>query len=158
MASNFLKKLFGDTSTKEIKKITPLVEKIESLEAEYKSLSDAELQQNRKVDEARYRGKGDVTVVNGALGETGAAGESSLPDGVYNLEADSWTLTAQSVVVDGIQYQPRLTIETWNGSAWTDAKQIWTESYTVGKTAVADGNIRLTWTWERRHGFMVIVK
>ena len=34
MASNFLKKLFGDTSTKEIKKITPLVEKIESLEAE----------------------------------------------------------------------------------------------------------------------------
>ena len=44
MASNFLKKLFGDTSTKEIKKITPLVEKIESLEAEYKSLSDAELQ------------------------------------------------------------------------------------------------------------------
>ena len=44
MASNFLKKLFGDTSTKEIKKITPLVEKIESLEAEYKALSDAELQ------------------------------------------------------------------------------------------------------------------
>ena len=121
-------------------------------------LSDAELQQNRKVDEARYRGKGDVTVVNGAIGETGVSGESSLPDGVYNLEADSWTLTAQSVVVDGIQYQPRLTIETWNGSAWTDAKQIWTESYTVGKTAVAGGNIRLTWTWERRHGFMVIVK
>ena len=44
MASNFLKKLFGDTSTKENKKITPLVEKIESLEAEYKALSDAELQ------------------------------------------------------------------------------------------------------------------
>ena len=44
MASNFLKKLFGDTSTKEIKKIMPLVEKIESLEGEYKALSDAELQ------------------------------------------------------------------------------------------------------------------
>ena len=44
MASNFLKKLFGDTSSKEIKKIMPLVEKIESLEAEYKALSDEELQ------------------------------------------------------------------------------------------------------------------
>ena len=44
MASNFLKKLFGDTSSKEIKKIMPIVEKIESLESEYKALSDAELQ------------------------------------------------------------------------------------------------------------------
>ena len=44
MASNFLKKLFGDTSQKEIRKIMPLVEKIESLEAEYKALSDEELQ------------------------------------------------------------------------------------------------------------------
>ena len=44
MANNFLKKLFGDTSSKEIKKIMPIVEKIESLESEYKALSDAELQ------------------------------------------------------------------------------------------------------------------
>ena len=44
MASNFLKKLFGDTSQKEIRKIMPLVEKIESLEAEYKALSDEQLQ------------------------------------------------------------------------------------------------------------------
>jgi len=44
MASNFLKKLFGDTSQKEIKKIMPLVTKIESLEEEYKALSDSELQ------------------------------------------------------------------------------------------------------------------
>ena len=44
MASNFLKKLFGDTSSKEIKRIMPLVEKIESLEAEYKALSDEQLQ------------------------------------------------------------------------------------------------------------------
>ena len=44
MASNFLKKLFGDTSQKEIKRIMPLVTKIESLEEEYKALSDSELQ------------------------------------------------------------------------------------------------------------------
>ena len=121
-------------------------------------LSDAELQQNRKVDEARYRGAGDVTIVNGAIGETGVTGESSLPDGVYNLESDSWTFTAQSVAEDGTKYQPSLTIETWNGSVWTNAKRIWTESYTVGKTAVAGGNIRLTWTWERPNWFMIIVK
>jgi hypothetical protein len=121
-------------------------------------LSDAELQQNRKVDEARYRGAGDVTIVNGAISETGVTGESSLPDGVYNLESDSWTFTAQSVAVDGTKYQPSLTIETWNGSVWTNAKRIWTESYTVGKTAVAGGNVRLTWTWERPNGFMIIVK
>ncbi len=44
MASNFLKKLFGDTSQKEIKRIMPLVEKIESLEESYKALSDEQLQ------------------------------------------------------------------------------------------------------------------
>ena len=44
MASNFLRKLFGDTSQKEIKKIMPLVEKIEAMEAEYRALSDEELQ------------------------------------------------------------------------------------------------------------------
>ena len=44
MASNFLKKLFGDTSQKEIRKIMPLVEKIESLEEEYKALTDEQLQ------------------------------------------------------------------------------------------------------------------
>ncbi len=44
MASNFLKKLFGDTSSKEIRRIMPLVEKIESLEEEYKALSDEQLQ------------------------------------------------------------------------------------------------------------------
>ena len=44
MASGFLKKLFGDTSSREIKKIEPLVQKIEALEPEYAALSDAELQ------------------------------------------------------------------------------------------------------------------
>ena len=60
MASNFLKKLFGDTSTKEIKKITPLVEKIESLEAE-KSLKGAAftgavmiMSQNEPLDNLMY--------------------------------------------------------------------------------------------------------
>ena len=44
MASNLLKKLFGDTSAKEIKKITPLVDLIEALEGEYAALTDEQLQ------------------------------------------------------------------------------------------------------------------
>ena len=44
MASNLLKKLFGDTSAKEIKKITPLVDRIEALEGEYAALTDEQLQ------------------------------------------------------------------------------------------------------------------
>ena len=35
MATSLMKKLFGDTSSREIKRILPLVEKIEALEPEY---------------------------------------------------------------------------------------------------------------------------
>lgn len=40
---SFLKNLFGDSSTREIKKITPLVQKIEALEADMQQLTDEEL-------------------------------------------------------------------------------------------------------------------
>ena len=120
-------------------------------------LSDLEIKQNRRVDEARYRGKGDVTVVNGVVGDTGTNGESSLPDGVYNLEADSWTFTAQSVVVDGRRYQPRLSVEEKQNGEWTAVSAQWVDSYTVGKANLANP-VRLTWTWEKRVGMMLIVR
>ena len=41
---SFLKKLFGDSSAKELKKIEPIIQKIESLAEHYRSLSDSELQ------------------------------------------------------------------------------------------------------------------
>lgn len=41
---NILKKIFGTSSTKEVKRLMPIVNKIESLSEEYKALSDAELQ------------------------------------------------------------------------------------------------------------------
>ena len=40
----FLAKLFGTNTTKELKRIEPLVQKIEALEEEYKALTDAQLQ------------------------------------------------------------------------------------------------------------------
>ena len=36
-------KLFGNTSEREVKKLTPLVDKIEALEPQMKALSDEEL-------------------------------------------------------------------------------------------------------------------
>ncbi len=44
MALSFFKKLFGDYSSKEIKRITPIKDKILALESEYAALSDKELQ------------------------------------------------------------------------------------------------------------------
>ena len=49
----FLKKLFGDYSTKEIKRLQPKVQKVLSYEEEYKALSDEELK--AKTDEFKKR-------------------------------------------------------------------------------------------------------
>ena len=49
----FLKKLFGDYSSKEIKRIQPLVKKVLSYEEEYAALSDSELR--AKTDEFKKR-------------------------------------------------------------------------------------------------------
>ena len=39
-----LTKLFGDSTSRELKSIYPIVDKIEALEEEYKALTDAQLQ------------------------------------------------------------------------------------------------------------------
>ena len=49
----FLKKLFGDYSSKEIKRVQPLVKKVLSYDEEYAKLSDAELR--GKTDEFKKR-------------------------------------------------------------------------------------------------------
>lgn len=121
------------------------------------TLDNAQLQLNRKIDETRFRGNGDVTIVNGAIGETGTNGESSFPDGCYNFGyGESWTLTAESVVVDGRRYQPRLVLEEKVDGEWTQVSRIWTGSYTLDKANFANP-VRLTWTWEIRKGLVISV-
>ena len=44
MATSLMKKLFGDTSSREIRRLQPLVDRIEALEPEYAALTDAQLQ------------------------------------------------------------------------------------------------------------------
>lgn len=34
-------------------------------------------------------------------------------------------------------------------------KPVWTESYTIDKSALGDDRIRLTWTWEIRNGLII---
>ncbi len=51
--ASFLKKLFGDTSTKELKRIEPIVKQIEALADEYAALSDEQLQAKTPAFKAR---------------------------------------------------------------------------------------------------------
>ena len=59
MASSFLKRLFGDTSSKELKKIDPIIQQIEALEPEYRALSDEQLQAKTPEFKARLQ-KGET--------------------------------------------------------------------------------------------------
>lgn len=117
------------------------------------TLDAAQIQHNRKIDDLRFRGIGDVTVVNGAVGETGTVGASSVPDGVYNLESDSWTFTASNMKVDGKTYRPHLSVETWSGDAWVKSSKAWTGKYTLPRPLAA--RVRLTWTWGIPQGLII---
>ena len=55
MANAFLKKLFGDSSTRELKKIQPKVQAVEALEQEYAALSDQELKSKTREFKDRYQ-------------------------------------------------------------------------------------------------------
>ena len=123
-------------------------------------LDNAQLEKNKLIDDIRFRNGGVVEVVNGAVGETGDVGASSLPDGIYNIETGTWTITAGSVrVEDSGTYLPKLLVETYNATTgkWeaTTAKPQWAEAYTIDKVALGGNRIRLTWTWEKRKGLII---
>ena len=119
-----------------------------------------QIEYNNSVDHVRFCG--NVTVVNGAVGETGQTGASSVEDGTYDLASGTWEITASSVTVDGRTYSPRLLVETYNASTgeWTanTAKPLWSRSYVVDKEALGDSRIRLTWVWGVQKGMTIIVK
>ena len=125
------------------------------------TLDNAQLAQNRRVDEIRFHGNGDVTVVNGTIGDTGANGESSLTNGVYNIEAGTWTITAPEIKSGGHTYQPKLLVEQYNATSgeWeaTTAMPQWANTYTVDKSVLGDNRIRLTWAWQIRTGLIIAV-
>ena len=137
-----------------------LVGTVESVRVYNRILEDTELELNRAIDEVRFNG--NLTVVNGAIGETGENGKCSLPSGVYNLDNGTWTITAESVKVEGDDnYWPKLLVETYDATIgeWvaTTAKPQWAESYTIDKAALGDSRIRLTWTWGKRIGLIISI-
>ena len=137
-----------------------LVGTVKSVRVYNRILEDTELELNRAIDEVRFNG--NLTVVNGAIGETGKNGKCSLPSGVYNLDNGTWTITAESVKVEGdVNYWPKLLVETYDATIgeWvaTTAKPQWAESYTIDKAALGDSRIRLTWTWGKRIGLIISI-
>jgi len=115
-------------------------------------LTAAELVQNRKVDEIRFRGNfaDYANLIVTTNGEVTAS--TSIPAGEYEL-AGSVTITAANVVESGKHYYPKLRVETWNGSAWVAGAKQDGSTY----TATDSQRVRLTYTWVR-NGFIIIVK
>lgn len=120
------------------------------------ALEGWQLEHNSAVDHARFTP--NVTVVNGAVGETGVNGASAVPDGNYDLVSGTWTLTAGNAVVGGRGYHPKLTVERLVNGNWVVERQVNRNAYTVDKAVLGDDRVRLTWTWEIPRGFVLIVR
>ena len=122
-----------------------------------RALTGAELVQNRKVDDIRFRNAfadyANLIVVNGAVGDTETTGSSSLASGEYELKG-ALTVTADAVSVDGKMYRPRLAVEKLIDGEWCQISRNWVSSY----TATDDGRVRLKWTWERMMGTLFLVR
>ena len=116
-------------------------------------LTAAELVQNRKVDEIRFRGNfaDYANLIVTTNGEVTAS--TSIPAGEYELTG-SVTITAEPVVENGRHYYPRLRVETWNGSEWIAGAKQDGSTYTTTDSE----RVRLAYTWERNRGIMVIVR
>ena len=124
--------------------------KIQAVRVYKRALTDAELEQNRKADEARFKGNPpdcNVVVVNdGGVCEPEA--------GAYKVDGE-WTFTATTAPDDKGVLTPvkGYTLETWNGSAWVRTSGGTGDSYTYSESA---GKVRLTWNANPSAFFIVI--
>ena len=124
---------------------------IKSIRIYNRVLSDAELAQNRAIDDARFFGIGasdaNVVVASSVRGVSGDA-----PEGAYALSAGGHTFSAPaSVTVGDDTYScTGYTLETWDGAAWGAAE---THSGVLS-VALTDttAKVRLTWQWTHTAG------
>ena len=125
----------GDTDNRR------LTGKIHAVRIYKRSLSDAELEQNRKVDEARFFNNppdSNVIVVNDG-------GDCEPEAGAYKVDGE-WTFTATTApdnegVVKAVK---GYTLDTWNGSAWVRTSGGTGDSYTY-TVGASPAKVRLTW-------------
>ena len=110
-----------------------------------RALTEAELFQNRKVDEIRYRGNftdyRNIEICYNLPAGVDVA-PISVAAGEYEVDGE-WTFTAESIEINGITFAPRHSVETWDGSAWSEPVRTAGGSYTY----TAGAPVRLTWSW-----------
>lgn len=121
-------------------------------------LDKDEFLRNRRIDDIRFCGIGDIEIVNGEVCESGVKGQSSLPDGVYNIDEGEAVITAAVHENQGVRYCPRLFVETYVSGEWVLRERRWTDSCTISKESLGADRLRLTWTWGVRPGFYIIVR
>ena len=51
-----------------------------------------------------------------------------------------------------------MTVETLTDGKWVRTAKLWTDSYTVDKSALGGNRIKLTWTWAIPPGFIITIK
>ena len=117
------------------------------------TLAPWQLEYNNAIDHVRFNG--NVTVVNGAVGDTGETGACSVENGVYDVVSGTWTITAGPVKTGGKTYVPRLTVEEFVDGEWRQVSRELTGSYTVA--APVESRRRLAWTWEKRPGLLISI-
>lgn len=112
------------------------------------ALTAAEVAQNRKVDNWRYFGIPDVT--NVVVQSTVPYLYGDEPDGAYSVDGAHTFTAPATVTAKGIDYAcDGYTVETWDGSAWSNATSYESCSYAYNISA---GLVRLTWRWRPTHG------
>ena len=112
-------------------------------------LSDAELAQNRAIDEVRFFGAPLASGVVVASSVRGVAGNE--PEGEYALPAGGYTFTAPATVTVGDDTYTcgGYTLETWDGSAWGAPVPYASNSYSATDPSA---KVRLTWQWTHTAG------
>ena len=113
---------------------------IHALRVYKRALSDAELEHNRIVDEARFFGnlpESNVVVVD--------AGGEQAESGIYKVDG-TWTFTATTARGDNNEIKPvkGYTLDMWDGSAWIRAASGQGDSYTY-TVGTSSAKVRLTW-------------
>ena len=113
---------------------------IHALRVYKRALSDAELEHNRIVDEARFFGnlpESNVVVVD--------AGGEQAESGIYKVDG-TWTFTATTARGDNNEIKPvkGYTLDMWDGSAWIRAASGQGDSYTY-TVGTSPAKVRLTW-------------
>ncbi|MCR5752569.1 MAG: hypothetical protein K6G91_11465 [Kiritimatiellae bacterium] len=112
------------------------------------ALTEAEVAQNRKVDNWRYFGIPDVT--NVVVQSTVPYLYGDEPDGAYAVDGAHTFTAPATATAKGVDYVcDGCTVETWDGSSWSNATSYESCSYAYSASA---GLVRLTWRWRPTHG------